>query len=487
EVEWSSQLPDVVERTGYAGDFHLAGQWFPKIARLEPSGTWVHFPFHPHAEFYADFGEYDVTLDVPSRMVVGATGERVTSELVGDRRRDRYVARDVHDFAFTAWPDFVTVEEQIDGVHATVLSPRGQRAATEATLRALRHGLPFLGARFGRYPYPTLTVVHPPDSAPAAGGMEYPGFITTGGPVLAAHATSFIERITLHELAHQWFQGLVATDEHRHPALDEGLASYAESLALRSLEGPGDGLRLGGLEVSGDAWFRALAARAEQDGPVGRAAAEFATFQELAGLVYARTATALETIARTWGEDLLVRAVGRYARRHRFDHPGPRHLLAAIREVVGEDAAEVLRAVLVEGATIDFAVEAPRTLPLRAAAGVFDEGGKRKTRAAAPPSGRHLGRVLVRRRGALRVPVVIELEFEDGTRERRPWDARATSVELELESASPLVAAVVDPELHVPLDADLSNNSATRRPGGTSRLVERAAYVGALAASVLGP
>jgi hypothetical protein len=65
-------LPDIVERTGVSRDFYFLGQWFPKIARLERDGTWAHFPFHAQAEFYADFGDHDVTLDVPEAMLVGA-------------------------------------------------------------------------------------------------------------------------------------------------------------------------------------------------------------------------------------------------------------------------------------------------------------------------------------------------------------------------------------------------------------------------------
>src|SRR5688572_15556094 len=55
DVTWTALLPDIVERTGHSRDFHFAGQWFPKLARLEANGEWAHFAFHPHAEFYSDF------------------------------------------------------------------------------------------------------------------------------------------------------------------------------------------------------------------------------------------------------------------------------------------------------------------------------------------------------------------------------------------------------------------------------------------------
>src|SRR5262249_21253681 len=73
-VAFCTKLPPVTSRTGYAGDFVFAAQWFPKLAVLERDGQWAHFPYHYQAEFYADFGTYDVTLTVPASDIVGATG-----------------------------------------------------------------------------------------------------------------------------------------------------------------------------------------------------------------------------------------------------------------------------------------------------------------------------------------------------------------------------------------------------------------------------
>ncbi len=123
ELEWTSQLPEIVERTGYVRGFHMLGQWFPKIARREPDGAWVHFPFHAESEFYADFGSYDVTLDVPESMILGATGVRVSEDVKDKRRRARYRIDDVHDFAWTAWDGFLATRRE---TKATRGQPFGQ-------------------------------------------------------------------------------------------------------------------------------------------------------------------------------------------------------------------------------------------------------------------------------------------------------------------------------------------------------------------------
>ena len=224
-LEFSAKLPSVVLRTGYAGDFHFVAQWFPKLARLEPDGTFAHFPFHAQAEFYADFGDYDVTLDVPERAVVAASGQRTSVERHGERKSEHYRAESVHDFAWAAWPGFDERTRRIDGVEVRILFPPGNERNATRTLDTLAFVLPRASALYGRYPYATLGVVHPPAQAGESGGMEYPTLIATGGPWYSGlFGDRGIESITTHELLHQWFYGLLASNEARSEAT-EGMAA----------------------------------------------------------------------------------------------------------------------------------------------------------------------------------------------------------------------------------------------------------------------
>lgn len=489
DVVWTSRLPGIVERTGYVKDFHMVAQWFPKIARREPDGTWAHFPFNAESEFYADYGNYDVTIDVAQGMVVGATGSLVDEHDAAGRHVSHYRASSVHDFAFTAWQSFRAREEMMGDVRVRVLYPPGNDRNAERTLAAVRHGLSRYGALFGRYPYPTLTVVHPPEFAPQASGMEYPTLITTGFPWCTGYLSTFVERVTLHELGHQWFYGLIGTDEHSFPFLDEGLTTFAESSAMRALYGEGNGLAAAGLRIDGNAYFRALAAEAGHDDIVARPAASFSTFREIGALVYARTGTILETLGRVYGRPALDRALGRYARRYRFEHPSPKHLVAAVREVMGDDAAATLHAALFDGGWVDFIAKDLRTTPVSPKAGLFDQGTRRETlEAPREATGRPwASRVVVYRHGTLRLPVDVELHFEDGTSTRKHWDGYDRWRSFEVEGPSRLVSAVVDPDLKVLLDDDLANNAVTRRPATPLRTVERALYFTELLLGAIGP
>ncbi|WP_437977772.1 M1 family metallopeptidase [Sorangium sp. So ce295] len=482
DLAWDADLPSLALRTGHHGSFHMVGQWFPKIARLEPDGRWAHFPYHRLSEFYADFGAYDVTVDVPERFVVGATGRLVEERRADGRAIRRFVQEDVHDFAFAAWDRFRELRATTgDGVAIRCLFPEGSEREAALEIDLVRFGLERFGAAFGRYPYGTLTIVHPPEGAEEAGGMEYPTLITTGGSWLwPAVGVRFVEAVTVHELAHQWFYGLVATNEHRYPFLDEGLTTYAEADALRARYGDGSWARLLGLEIDLHPQYRADALTSGHNGAVAQPAAGFVDGKDYLGLVYGRPAVLLATLAGVYGEDLVRRAVGRYARENRFRHPGPEALLDAVRREVGDEAAEALRAGLFERAWVDYTVEAFDAWPADGAAPAPAEAG---IEAAG-----YRGRAVVRRRGSLVLPVDVALHGEDGSVQRARWDARESTAAIPYAGASPLAAVVIDPDHRVLLDEDLANNARRSRPDLLAPgVLSRASFAVGLALTLLGP
>jgi hypothetical protein len=488
EIGFDSKLPSIVERTGYLGSFHMVAQWYPKLARRTPAGEWRHFPFHRLSEFDADFGDHEVTIDVPEGFVVGATGSEVERRVVGGRTITRHVQGDVHDFAWTAWDQFEERRETIGGVEVRALFPRGYEEVAGRELSTVRQGIGCLGRRFGKYPYPVLTIVHPPDEADEAGGMEYPTLITTGGPWYGPPRVRFPETLAIHEFGHQYFYGLVATDEHRYPFLDEGINSYAEGACLGEEFGPGSAASVGGLVVAIEALHREGALSAGHDDEVGRGAAEFATARQYARLVYSRTASLLRTLGGAFGRDKVDLALGRYARAYRYQHPDPRHLIAAFRDVGGEAMAEALRVGLFERGWVDMAVVEVASLKQASGSGVFDQLAGRQTLASTADGTRHAGWVVVVRRGTLKLPVELRLLFEDGSERRERWDGQSEWVKIEVSGPSPLVAAEVDPDGLLELDEQLANNGRSRFPVGLApRVAERGAYGAALGAFAVAP
>jgi len=493
EVAWDDKLPGVVERTGFGGSFHMVAQWFPKIARLEPDGRWAHFPMHRLAEFYADFGTYDVTLDVPSAFSIGATGPVVEARLEAGRRIERHVQADVHDFAWTAYDRFDVRRERIGDVDVTVLFPKGKSTDAERELGVIRFALPHYQALYGSYPYRVLTLVHPPDGAEEAGGMEYPTLITTGGDWYWPPFSRLLELVTIHEFGHQYFYGVIATDEVSWPFLDEGINSYAEAEALGAWLGPGSAASAFGFTLSDAAVQSVFGNSREHDEPVAQPAFAFRSGDDYARLVYERTAAIVETLRRVYGPGA-TRAINRYARRHRFEHPVPEDLLVSFEADVGAPAAASLRAALFDKGWVDYAVTGIASKRALAAAGIFDKDERRETVSPHDPAGSpggtsaYEGWVLVTRRGTLSFPVDIELTMEDDSTERVHWDGADDSVRIPYRGAVALRAAVVDPDHNVLLDDDPTNNHASiESPRQAPRVAERLAYWAELWMQALGP
>jgi hypothetical protein len=436
----------------------MVAQWFPKLARLEPDGRWAHFPFHRLSEFYADFGRYDVRIQAPASFRVGASGRLVDTQ-EGDPTVHHYRAEPVHDFAFVAWDGFEEIAATEGGVAIRALYPAGREEVARIEVDNAVLGLRHFGAMYGPYPYDTLTIVHPPDDAGEAGGMEYPTLITTGrAGSLPRMGARVVEAVTLHELAHQWFYGVFASDEHTSPFLDEGLTTYAEIDVLEALYGSGSALDLGGLRLSATAVARVASTLAPLD-VIAQPAHAFASGSDYGALVYTRTALLLHTLRRVWGDERMARVFRSYAKRARFAHPTARDLFAAVAGELGDGAAEMLRRGLYERGWVDYQVAELR-------------------------SDRGESSVLVRRLGGLELPVEIDLHFEDGGRERVTWDGAGSHHRIERSGESRLVHVVVDPESRILVDADLSNNVMTSQ---RRRLAPRVLAAGAAAAALTLP
>ena len=245
-IDFRSRLPRVSTRTGWKGDFFLVAQWFPKIGVLEEDG-WNCHQFHSASEFFADFGDYDVSIEVPARYrgKVGATGRRVEErDVQGDRVLYRFKQESVHDFAWTADPGYLVGldhyrEPGVADVQITLLLQPEHEHLAARYFKATRTAISGYGRVLGPYPYPTLTVVDPPWGARGAGRNGVPH---------ADHRRELPDRARERAAArraspstssgHQYFYGMLASNEFEEPWLDEGFNQYMEARVVGAAYGP---------------------------------------------------------------------------------------------------------------------------------------------------------------------------------------------------------------------------------------------------------
>jgi hypothetical protein len=470
-MDFEARLPKVRLRTGYAGDFHLVGQWFPKLGRREPDGAWHCEPFHPNGEFYADFGSYDVTLEVPERFDVAATGLRSgEKKLAGGWRRFSYMAAPVHDFAWVAAPGLKRKRGHLGRIVLEVVHTGESEAAVGRHLEHMRKALDRLGRWFAPYPYPLLTAVLVPAEAMAAGGMEYPTFFTS-----SAEHFPFLERLealgtTVHELTHQYFQGMLASNEVEAPWLDEGLTTYVAGLLMDDIHGADRSafevgpFRLGYFALS-RIWFRGMPGR----DAASRRVPEFCSRHSYFANVYGKASLALRTLEGRIGRPRMLVLLKDYVTRYLFKHPSSADFFGVLDEHVKEPALRRFfhQAITTDG-VLDYAVDAVRALSLEGLRGRFehpDAKERRDARAALMGQGaKYLNRVLLVRKGELRLPVSVTLRFADGSREERAWDGEGRWHWLEVPNRHPIVSAEIDPEGPAALERSHLDNGRYASP-----------------------
>ena len=465
-IAFHDQLPEVVERTGYKRNFFMVGQWFPKV------GVWWHdgwncHQFHATSEFFADFGTFDVATTVPENYVLGATGDPVASAHHPDGTKTvTWHAEDIHDFSWTASPDFRLVEDSWTGsagpVKIHLLMSPGHLRQTARYLDSLKGTLDRFDRWYGPYPYDRITLVDPPHGGGDAGGMEYPTLITGGTVWWEPRGLREAEGVAVHEFGHQYWYGMVATNEFEEAWLDEGINSYTEVKIMDSLYGQGrSGVDLWGLTLDDGSLQRLEYLSQPDTDPLTRFAYKFMNANAYGDVTYGKTATVLVTLEGLIGEDTMRRAVQTYFMRYRFTHPTGEDFLKTIEEVSGQNLRWYF----------DQAVYGTNVLDYEVLSIQSDRVDWYEKKPPPAKEGQTLYRdaVLVHRKGDFIFPVEVEIKFSNGEKVRERWDGRDRWVRFTYERKARVVSAELDPDHKIPLDRDFFNNSKTEAPDSRAK------------------
>lgn len=264
DIVFQLDVPASYSRLGHVGDSYQMTQWYPKPAVYDRDG-WHAMPYLDMGEFYSEFGSFDVTITLPENYVVGATGQLVTEsehaflklkmeesriyldsleELIKQgnyfRKQEdapasstkmktiQYKADKVHDFAWFADKEFKVVGDELTlesgkTVETYVMFTEVEEHLWKDAITYVNRSVKFYSDKVGEYPWPHATAVQSALSAGA--GMEYPMITVIG---LSGSAKS-LDRVITHEVGHNWFYGILGSNERMHAWMDEGLNSYYEN------------------------------------------------------------------------------------------------------------------------------------------------------------------------------------------------------------------------------------------------------------------
>jgi hypothetical protein len=373
DLEWQSRLSVIPRRQGRQGRRFDFVQWYPKVVVYDRFG-WETHPLYLAGEFYGEFATYDVALDLPADQVAGATGVAVEGDpgwaaavatpstpvtLQSDwygsrpsaedalaawgpasagRKRVRFYAEQVHDFALSLNPDYVYEEGRYGStVLRTLYLPEDRTTwGGGLVIQRMARLMGWMDTLFGAYPWPQFTALHRVEG----GGTEFPMVVMNGGPS---------EGLIFHEGGHEYLYGILGNNEWKDGWLDEGFTSFQSgwhSQAARR-EAPGargrtagarGGVATGAGRASGGAQMGILAM--DLDGwsqPLSLPAELYADFSVYNQMVYAKGALFFEMLRYVVGEDALRRGLRQYYARWQLRHVDEHALREALEAASAQD------------------------------------------------------------------------------------------------------------------------------------------------------
>ena len=464
DMEFDVKLPRTIVRSGYGPrDFFLFVHWFPQVCVYEQNKNdiwgWNSHQFMPGTEFFADFGDYDVTIYASDHLVIGGSGCRISSGSIPSKTGEqmvRFQAHDLIDFGWVAYPEYETYTSTFGDTDIEILMVPEHCQFADRYLKAVEQGLEYLEKHVGPYPYPKITVVDPPTHTLNSGFMEYPMMITCATAYGIPRSVRSVESLVIHEFTHMYFMGTLASNEKEEAWLDEGFVTYFEDRILDHYHGDQSslfdllGARSGNAQQSRNEY---VSMANPNLGTIARPGWEFEG--GFKSLIYAKTATALKTMERIIGSEIMDDMVQTYFETHKFTHPKEADLRKIINKVLAKhgsefDADKYLDQVLHSTSSIDFRM-------------ITIDNSNSTIKAI--------------REGDFEIDTEVLVTFVDGNTKNIEWEATQKELQYTFKSSSEIISAHIDPEQKIYLDLNLNNNSLTLSPN-TKPLCKYAAKLG---------
>lgn len=328
EMEFLGQVPLQIRRCGRFNEEDIEysmSQWYPKLCNYDYQG-WHANPYVGR-EFYGIWGDFDVKITMPSNYTIGATGLLQNKELIGKGYAPdvvtnekmltwHFVATNVHDFVWAADPEYMhTTRICKNGTKLRFFYQPGPKTSENWALlpEIMEEALSYANENFGAYPYPEYAFIQAGD-----GGMEYPM-----ATLITGHRTlSSLVGVSVHELMHSLYQGVLASNEALYAWMDEGFTSYATSEIMNHLkskkllpgkvdENPHAGSMRGYINI-------ALSGKEE---PLITHADHFMTNTAYGLAAYSKGAVLLEQLSYIMGHEYFRKALIAYYNTWKFKHP----------------------------------------------------------------------------------------------------------------------------------------------------------------------
>lgn len=473
-----TKFGSVNRRMHRIGNTYVVAHWYPRIAVYDKHRGW-NIDQHLGNEFYGDFGHFNLNITLPANYIVGATGtllnrsatlpDTLMAKLNLANFKDkpwgekssiimpptdktktwRYSAENVHDVAWIASPDFRIGIAEWDGIkvyaYARELHASLWQDAAEFSAKIIQN----YSENWGRYEYPKMIV------ADVNSGMEYPMLTADGGKSPAYYG------LFAHEIAHNWFYGMLGSNETYRAMMDEGFTNFITAVGMKQMWGPNDNTywditgnwyqkhfypRYSRKYARNDLKYTRIAKTGYLTDPLATHSDKFNSYRAYRQ-VYYKTATMLYNLQYLLGDNLFQKAMRNYISQWKFKHPYPDDFQRSIESTVGTDLHWFFNAWIYHTHTVDYEI-----------CGMYNKKNSGESYTAS---------IKLRRNGFMHMPVDLRVTKKDGTTEKwtipvndkfvknvpnvqvaKPWfgwDGTNKDYTLSFQTNSPVKKAQIDP------------------------------------------
>jgi len=227
DIGFMTKLAEVNHRTGITAKAVNLGNFFPILCGLKDGGFVETVYYSDGDPFYSDCADYKVTLTLPKEYTVAASGELIEERTLESKKVHTMSATNVRDFAIVLSEKFTVLRAESGGKELLYYYYADE--TPDKTMDVIEESFSFFEETFGEYPYPQYSVVQ---TGFCFGGMEYPCLSMISDGLKGEEAA----RAIVHETAHQWWYGVVGSDQIENAWQDEGLAEYSSLLFFEKYE-----------------------------------------------------------------------------------------------------------------------------------------------------------------------------------------------------------------------------------------------------------
>lgn len=369
------QLPENFSRGGHKGNAYQITQWYPKPAVYDRKG-WHPMPYLDQGEFYSELGDYQVQVTVPKNYVVASSGELQNqdekdwllsrsnytwepevSKVIKKKGGSKIVKKmvqlfpisaketktlifkqhNIHDFAWFADKRYRVMHDTLQLPSSRIVEVNSYYLPTDqktwqASMDDIKKSVHFHSGLIGEYPYQQISIAEAPMGFP--GGMEYPCIAA----ITAVSSQNELEKIIEHEVGHNWFQGMLASNERIYPWMDEGLNSYYDlryekSTYYQNTKLKGDFFASRIPDHDDDYILQSLYT-IKKDQPINTASENLSEIN-YSMMIYGKTARWMQLLEQRLGTTLLDKCMQEYFILFKHKHPYPEDFKKVIGEVSG--------------------------------------------------------------------------------------------------------------------------------------------------------